>query len=717
MASSPPTGPLSRLADLAVRRRGRVVLAWIAVLALAIVLGPRIAGEFAADYGTPGSDSKAVSSLVAERFPGSTGDTIDVVWQAPGGVRDPGVEARVDRFLERASQLEGVGGPEPPRISRNGTIAMTQFSLDRRAWDVPSATGKSMIDLAEQTSGDGLQIELGGGPIQDAEGGASPEVVGIIVAAVILLIAFGSVVAAGLPLAIALFGLGVSVALIGIAAALIDVPEWATAVAALIGIGVGVDYALLIVTRFRSALSERGERGAAIVEAISTAGRSTLIAGGTVIISLLGMFVMGVSYMRGVAVAAGLSVLVVMAATITLLPALLAYAGPRVDRLRIPGLGRTLRPGRQTLANRWSRGVQRRPWTAALLGTAVLLALAAPALGLRLGFPDAGNDRAGTTTREAYDLVSRGFGPGANGPLLLATELRGPDEARQLGDVAERLRSEPGVAFVGQPRLSPDGDAAVLAVVPTTSTQDPATERLVHRLRDDVLPAARDATGVDMLVGGTTASFVDQADYISARLPVFIAAVIALSFVLLLFAFRSPLIALKAGIMNLLSVGAAYGVMALVADGGWAGSLLGIDSEIPIAPFLPVMMFAILFGLSMDYEVFLLSRVREEYLRTGETSRAVVEGLARTARVITAAAAIMVGVFLAFVFADEVFLKVMGVGMAAAILVDATVVRMVLVPAVMQLMGRANWWIPRWLDRTLPRLEAEAPRPRPLTEP
>jgi RND superfamily putative drug exporter len=409
-----------------------------------------------------------------------------------------------------------------------------------------------------------------------------------------------------------------------------------------------------------------------------------------------------------VAVSASLAVLLVMGASVTLLPALLSLAGRRVDRLRIPGLGCMATGERHTVSVRWSRAVQRRPWAAALAGTAILLALAAPALGLRLGFPDAGNDREGTTTRAAYDLVAQGFGPGANGPLVLVADLPPGDTSARIDALARMLRGEPGVAFVSEPRLSPARDTAVLTVVPTASPQDEATAALVNRLRDEVLPAHLDGTGMDVYVGGATASVIDQTELVSSRLPLFIGVVAGLSFLLLLAAFRAPVIALKAAVMNLLSVGAAYGVVALFAEGGAAGQLLGIDTETPVAPFIPVMMFAILFGLSMDYEVFLLSRVREEYARIGRTDLAVSDGLAKTARVITAAAAIMVAVFLAFVVSTEVFLKLMGVGMATAIFVDATVVRMLLVPSVMQLMGRANWWLPRWLDRILPRFQLEA---------
>jgi RND superfamily putative drug exporter len=574
---------------------------------------------------------------------------------------------------------------------------------------VPTATGERLIGMAEEASGDDVRIELGGGVIRNVQGGTSPEFAGLLAAAIVLIITFGSVVAAGLPLLTALFGLGISIGLIGLLALVVDVPEWAPAVAGLMGIGVGIDYSLLVLTRFRAGLAAGRARREAITEAITTAGRSVLIAGVTVVVSLLGLFLMGVSYLRGVALSAGLAVVVVMAAAVTLLPALLAFAGERVNRLAIPGLAWTLGPpGPDAPAARWSRFVQRRPWPAAIIGTAVLLALAAPVLGLRLGFPDAGNDQRDTTTRQAYDLIERGFGPGANGPLLVAVDLPRRDATQALPRLVGRLRADPGVAFVAPPRANQSGNAALVAVLPSGSPQSPDTEDLVHRLRDDVLPEALAGSGATAHLGGVTPSFVDQSEWVTDRLPLFIAGIAVIAALLLLFAFHAPLIALKAGVMNLLSISAAYGVVALAAEGGSFGQLFGIDTETPVPPFIPVMMFAILFGLSMDYEVFILSRVREEYLRHGDTSRAVADGLAQTARVITAAGAIMV-VFLAFLLSPEVFLKPLGLGMATAIFVDATIVRMVLVPSVMQLLGRRNWWIPGWLERVLPRLDVAVP--------
>jgi putative drug exporter of the RND superfamily len=701
---------LARLADVAYRRRGRMVLAWIGAAILLIGVGSALAGEYSADYDTPGSESEAAGKLTEREFDGYSGQEIYVVWKDEAGADTPAARQRVDAFLDAAKQVDHVAQETPVRISRDGTIGATTLPLTVPGWDVPKEDGERLIDAAEANSGDGLEIKLGGDPIYAAQESTSPEGIGFAGAAIVLLIAFGSVVAAGLPLAIALIGLGItSGGLIALLANVVDVPDWTTAVSGLIGIGVGIDYALLVLTRFRAALAEGRDRHDAVVEAVTTAGRSVIIAGLTVVIAVLGLALTGLPYMYGVAISASFAVLVVMLAAVTLLPALLAYLGPRVDRLRIPLLGRTLRAegNSHSPAARWSHAVQRRPWLAAIAATAVLLALAAPALGMRLGFPDAGNDPPDTMTRQAYDLQTEGFGPGTNGPLVIAAELPDQGAQREIDALAQRLRSEPGVAFVADPQINRSGTAAILTVIPDGSPQDQATEDLVNRLRADVVPDALAGTGINAEIGGVTAALEDQSEYMKDRLPVFIAGVVGLSFLLLLVAFHSPLISLKAGVMNLLSVSAAYGVMTLVAKGGAVGELIGIDHEVPIAPFMPVMMFAILFGLSMDYEVFLISRIREEYLKDGNTSRAVADGLAKTARVITAAAAIMVVVFLAFLAAPDTFLKLFGIGLASAIFLDATVVRMVLVPAVMQLLGNRNWWIPDWLERILPRLDVE----------
>jgi RND superfamily putative drug exporter len=713
------TRRLTHLADIAYRHRGRVVVAWIVALIAIIGIGSSLAGEFQADYDTPGSESKAASDITEQRFAGYSGQEIFVVWKDPAGANSPQAQQRINAFLAEAEQVNNVSPHTPIRVSDNGEIAATTLPMTVPGWDFKDDDARKIVNAAEDNSGNGLEIELGGDPIYSVQSQSSPEGFGFLGAAIVLLIAFGSLVAAGLPLGIALVGLGISSAgLIPLLSNVIDVPDWTTAVSGLIGIGVGIDYALLVLTRFRSALREGKDRHDAVVEAVTTAGRSVIIAGLTVVIAVLGLILTGLSYMYGVAIATSLAVLVVMLASITLLPAFLSYLGPRVDKLRIPLLGRSLKRadeaerqrerGGESPAARWSHVVQRRPWPFAIGALVVLLALAAPALGMRLGFPDAGNDPPDSLTRQAYDLNTEGFGPGTNGPIQIAATIPPTDEAKaEINSFANTLRGTPDVAFVVPPRINRAGDAALITVIPKTSPQDEATEDLVKNLRDEVVPAQFNGTGIDVEIGGVTAALEDQSTYMTGRMPLFIAGVLGLSFLLLLVAFHSPLISLKAGIMNLLSVSAAYGVMTLAANGGGLSSLIGIDHEVPIAPFMPVMMFAILFGLSMDYEVFLISRIREEYLKDGNTRRAVADGLAKTARVITAAAAIMVVVFLSFVTSQEVFLKLFGIGLAAAVFLDATIVRMVLVPAVMQLLGKWNWWIPDWLERVLPRLDVE----------
>ena len=711
------TRRLARLADIAYRHRGRVVLGWIVALVVIIGVGSSLAGEYQADYDTPGSESKSASDITEQRFAGYSGQEIFVVWKDPAGATSPQAQQRINAFLAEAEKVNNVSPHTPIRVSDNGEIGATTLPMTVPGWDFKDDDARKIVNAAEDNSGNGLEIELGGDPIYSVQSQSSPEGIGFLGAAIVLLIAFGSVVAAGLPLGVALVGLGISSAgLIPLLSNVIDVPDWTTAVSGLIGIGVGIDYALLVLTRFRSALRDGKDRHDAVVEAVTTAGRSVIIAGCTVVIAVLGLMLTGLSYMYGVAIATSLAVLTVMVASITLLPAFLSYLGPRVDKLRIPLLGRALRTDRPTTgespAARWSHVVQRRPWPFAIGALVVLLALAAPALGMRLGFPDAGNDPPDSLTRQAYDLNTEGFGPGTNGPIQIAAKIPPTREAEsQINAFANTLRSTPDVAFVVPPRINEARDAALITVIPKTSPQDEATEDLVKHLRNDVVPDQFEGTAVDVQIGGVTAALEDQSEYMKGRMPLFIAGVVGLSFLLLLIAFHSPLISLKAGIMNLLSVTAAYGVMTLAANGGGLSNLIGIDHEVPIAPFMPVMMFAILFGLSMDYEVFLISRIREEYLKDGNTSRAVADGLAKTARVITAAAAIMVVVFLSFVTSNEVFLKLFGIGLAAAVFLDATIVRLVLVPAVMQLLGKWNWWIPNWLERRLPRLDVEGVAP------
>src|SRR5215213_7266287 len=515
------TRHLTRLADIAYRRRGRVVLLWIVALVVIIGVGSSLAGEYSADYDTPGSESKAASDITEQRFAGYSGQEIFVVWKDPAGATSPQAQQRINAFLAEAEKVNNVSPHTPIRVSDNGEIAATTLPMTVPGWDFKDDDARKIVDAADANDGNGLQIELGGDPIYSVQSQSSPEGVGFLGAAIVLLIAFGSVVAAGLPLGIALAGLGISSAgFIPLLSNVIDVPDWTTAVSGLIGIGVGIDYSLLVLTRFRSALKEGKDRHEAIVESVTTAGRSVIIAGCTVVIAVLGLFLTGLPYMYGVALSASMAVLVMMLAAVTLLPALLSYLGPNVDRLRIPLLGRSLRKTEgdgESPAARWSHAVQRRPWTAVIVGTAVLLALAAPALGMRLGFPDAGNDPPETMTRQSYDLISEGFGPGANGPLVIVAELPDPAARKDVDILVRSIRADEGVDFVPPPVINRDRDAALITAIPTTSPQDEATQDLVKRIRGTIVPETLAGTGVTAEVGGLNAAFEDQSDYMVDR--------------------------------------------------------------------------------------------------------------------------------------------------------------------------------------------------------
>jgi RND superfamily putative drug exporter len=705
---------LGRLADAAQRRRGTVVLIWLAAVIATIGLSAAFAGPFRADYTARGSDSRTAQDLLTARFPAQSGETVDVVLHGTAPLTAPATRAEVGALLGRIAgvpHVRTVADPYtvPGSIAADGRTARATVQLDvATPDDMPVADTKQIMSLAAAAATPGLDVRVGGQVVEQAQqGDIGSEGIGLAAAALILLLVFGSVVAAGLPIVVAVTGVAISGGLVGLFAALLDVPSWSTSLAAMMGIGVGIDYVLLMVTRYREYLSRGLPARSAIMATADTAGRSVLVAGGTVIISLLGLFAMGLTAMRGAAVVTIGAVAVVVLAATTLFPALLGYVGTRIDRLRLPGMRRRAATG-GALAARWSRLVQRRPWTAALAGFGILAVLTLPVLGMRFGFPDAGNDRATTTSRQAYDLLSDGFGAGANGPLVLAAQLPGPGAGRStLASLAEMLRHTSGVAAVLPPQLNQAGDTAVLTVLPTTSPQSTQTEDLVRTLRDGVVPAATAGTGVHVFVGGATAAAIDSTADTASRLPLLIVGVVGLSFLLLLTVFRSLVLAVKAAALNLLSLGAAYGVVALVLEGGWAGRLIGIDTPTPLPAFIPVLMFAVLFGLSMDYEVFLLSRIREHWLRGEGNAASVTGGLAATARVITAAAAIMIAVFAAFIPSPDLILKVIGVGMAAAILIDATVVRLLLVPALMMIFGRLNWWLPGWLARVLPRVQIE----------
>jgi RND superfamily putative drug exporter len=525
------------------------------------------------------------------------------------------------------------------------------------------------------------------------------EGIGLLAAIVILFVAFGSLLAMSLPVIAAIFGVGIGSVFVTLLSHVITVPSFAPYVALMIGLGVGIDYALFIVVRYRTGLHDGLDPESANVLALTTAGRAVLFAGCTVIISLLGMFLMGINFIYGLSIGAVLAVLMTMLASVTLVPAIMGFAGTKLAAKE-----RKRRHHRETWAYRWSRQIQRRPWLMAGLSLAVLVTIAVPMFSIHLGVADQGNDPRSLTTRRAYDLLAKGFGPGSNGPVLLAADFTGKTNRDSVTAFAATLRNDPDVALVAPVNVNAAGNAAVVPVIPKSAPQDRSTEQLVHRLRSEIKQR-----GLAMHVGSVTAIAIDASDHVGARLPIMVAAVIVLSFLLLLAVFRSVLVAVKAGIMNLLSIGAAYGVIVAIFQWGWLRNVVGIGRPGPIEFWVPMMLFTVLFGLSMDYEVFLLSRVREEYLVSGDNATAVADGLASTARVITAAAAIMIAVFMSFVLGDLRVLKLLGLGLATAIFIDATIVRMVLVPATMELLGNANWWLPKWLDRILPRISVEAP--------
>jgi putative drug exporter of the RND superfamily len=709
--------------------RRTVVIAWIAAAIGIFAISNAVGKKTASSFTLPGTNSQQAVDLLTSRFPAQAGDADQIVFHAKTGkLTDAADRAAIDATVARVSRLPHVTGVVSPyapgqrAISRDGTIAFATVSFDERANAVPKAAVDRVITTAESARSDTLDVQLGGQAVEQAQQASLgfATVVGIAAAILILLISFGSFAAMGLPIATALLGLGAGLGIINLASHIVDMPSFASELALMIGLGVGVDYALFIVTRFRENYrTNGGDVQQAVEAAINTSGRAVLFAGVTVVIALLGMFALGVSLLNGAAVAASIGVVLVLAASLTLLPALLSLAGPRIGRQGRREAARASDDARPSFWLRWTRGVQRRPALIAVAATAVMLALAAPALGLRLASSDAGNDPSTQTTRQAYDLLAKGFGAGFNGPLQMAVALPSGHDSAALASLTRAVSQTPGIASVATPRLNRSGTAAAVVAYPTTSPQSSQTSSLVTRLRDNVIPAVERDTGARVYVGGATASQVDFSHVLAAKLPLFIGVVIALAALLLLVVFRSLVIPVQAALMNLLSIGAALGIVQAIFERGWLGGLFGVQAG-PIDAFIPVLTFAIVFGLSMDYEVFLVSRVHEEWQARRDASAAVREGLSRTGRVITAAAAVMVAVFGAFAISGDRILAMFGLAMASAVLLDALVVRMLLLPAVLQLLGRTTWYMPAWLDRWLPRVAIEAeptPAPRPPLEP
>jgi RND superfamily putative drug exporter len=716
---------MTNIARWTMRHRRIVVTAWIVAAIGVFAVSNAIGKKTASSFTLPGTNSQQAVDLLQSRFPAQAGDADQIVFQAKSGkLTDAADRAAIDATLARVAKLghvTGVVSPYAPgqhAISRDGTIAFATVTFDERADALPKAAVNRVVSTAESARSAQLDVQLGGQAIEQAQQASLgfATVIGILAAIVILLISFGSFTAMGLPIATALLGLGAGIGVINLASHIVDMPSFASELALMIGLGVGVDYALFIVTRFRENYrTNGGDVESAVEAALNTSGRAVLFAGATVVIALLGMFALGVSLLNGAAVAAAIGVVLVLAASLTLLPALLGLSGRRIGETVRGQTGPEADGERPGFWLRWVQRVQRRPAMTAIAATALMLVLAAPALGLRLASSDASNDPANQTTHKAYDLLAKGFGPGVNGPLQLAVALPQAHDSAALTEITHTLRTTPGIASVASPRLNPAGDTASVVAYPTTSPQSSQTSSLVTHLRDSVIPPLERSTGSRVYVGGATAAQVDFSHVLSSKLPLFIGVVVALAALLLLVVFRSLVIPVQAALMNLLSIGASLGIIQAVFERGWLGGQAG-----PIDAFIPVLTFAIVFGLSMDYEVFLVSRVHEEWQARGDASVAVREGLARTGRVITAAAAVMVAVFGAFAISGDRILAMFGLAMATAVLLDALVVRMLLLPAVLQLLGRTTWALPRWLDRRLPRvaIEPEAhPAPRPALEP
>jgi RND superfamily putative drug exporter len=738
---------------------------WCGSLLVLVAAFLVIGNGFDAEQSIPGSETEDGFAVVDEFFGGiGNGLSGQIVFTADQGVDDPAVveamsamfaATEVIEFVTVGSPYNGVGGG----IAPDGTIGFADVNLDREVSQEESgAIGEEIAALVPDL--DGLTVEIGGQALAEF---APPEteLIGIAFAIIILILATGSVLAMGITIGSAVIGVGGGVLLTMLVSNISKGPQFATTLAVMVGLGVGIDYALFILNRYRDLLHEGNEPLDAITKAMATSGRAVLFAGITVVLSLLGLIAIGLPFVTGIGVSASATVFVTLISSLTLLPAMLGFGAGRLEQTRVRGIvaaalaavgllgvglgvaplaaafglaalvlvagffvpalrrplpPRKVKPLRETIAYRWSRLVQSRPWTGALVGTALLLILTAPVLGLRLGFSDEGNFAEDTTTRRAYELLADGFGPGFNGPFLIAARTNGATDGARMEVVADALAADPGVAAVFGPIPDNPGDpgaaeAFILRVIPTTAPQDLATEDLVGHLRDTVIPSAVGDSTLDVYLTGGTAASIDFSDYLAQRTPLFFGAVLTVSFLLLMAVFRSLLVPLKAVIMNLLSISAAYGVVVAVFQWGWLSDLTSVQPA-PIEPFIPMMMFAIVFGLSMDYEVFLISRIREEYDRTGDPVESVADGLAGTARVITAAAAIMAVVFGSFLLEDDRVIQVFGTGLASAIVLDATLVRMLLVPATMELLGSRNWWIPGWLDRLLPRIELEGPAAR-----
>ena len=707
---------IRRIGDASARRPWVTIGAWAVAAAIVMGLAGTAGGAFADDLIAPGSQSEEAMRLLEERFPQAAGGSAMAVFAAPDGERLERHRPAIDAAVARIADVEHVATVADPftagTVSSDGRIGVAAVTFDVPSTELGPDPLAAVADAMQPARQAGVLAELGGDAafINSETPTSGTEAAGLLAALVVLVVAFGTVVAALIPIALALVAVATGLGGITLLASGMDVSNAAPTIAAMIGLGVGIDYALFILARYRENRAAGQDNPAALSNAVGSAGSAVLVAGGTVVVAMAALVLTGLGFLASIGLSTALVVLVAVATALTLLPALLSLLGDRIDAGRLVGRRRPVKRAEDTAWWRFAHRVSGRPWPYLIVASAALLALAAPALRMETGFPDAGDDPPSTTHRRAYDLLADGFGPGVNAPLLLVADLRRPGvDARSIPALSERVAADPGVAMVGEPQTSPAGDTVVLPTIPTTAPTDPETSETLQRLRD-LVPA-------NVAVSGLTAMTDDLTRQLADTLPIFIAAILAASFLLLMVVFRSVAVPLKAAVMNLLSIGGAYGVVVAVFQWGWLRDLFSLDHTFVIVSPLPTIFFAVLFGLSMDYEVFLLSRIREAYDATGDNAESVARGMSATGRVITSAALIMTVVFLSFVANPSPLVKMIGLGLSTAILLDATIVRMVVVPATMALLGRANWWLPGWLDRRLPHLNLEAAEVPPPPEP
>jgi RND superfamily putative drug exporter len=692
---------IRRIGDASARRPWVTIGAWAVAAAIVMGLAGTAGGAFVDDFVAPGSQSEEAMKLLEERFPEAAGGSAMAVFAAPEGERlerhRPAIDAAVARIAD-VEHVVTVADPfEAGTVSSDGRIGFAEIAFDLPSLDLGPEPLAALSDAIEPAQTDDLSAEIGGdAAFINAETETSgTEAAGLLAALVVLVVAFGTIVAALVPIALALVAVAIGLGGITLLANAMDVSSAAPTIGAMIGLGVGIDYALFIVARYRENRAAGQDNPTALSNAMGSAGSAVLLAGGTVVVAMAALVLTGLGFLVSIGLSTSLVVLFAVATALTLLPALLSLLGNRTDAGRLVGRQRPVKQAEDTAWWRFAHRVSGRPWPYLAVASAVLLALAAPALRMETGFPDAGDDSTSTTHRRAYDLLAEGFGPGFNAPLLLVADLRSPGvDAQAIPALSERIAADPGIAMVGEPQTSPAGDTVVLPTIPTTAPADAETSETLQRVRD-LVPA-------NVAVSGLTAMTDDLTEQLAGTLPIFVAAILAASFLLLMVVFRSIAVPLKAAVMNLLSIGGAYGIVVAVFQWGWLKDLFNLDHTFVIVSPLPTIFFAVLFGLSTDYEVFLLSRIREAYDATGDNAESVARGMAGTGRVITSAALIMTVVFLSFVANPSPLVRMMGLGLSTAILLDATIVRMVLVPATMALIGRANWWLPRWLDRRLP---------------